>query len=89
MKVIKVSSTQDREPQEDPQPIPEGADLKLMEPGLSAPCLVNSRPDGSLIVAFHVDLFQARRLRLKAGTMHLDKFIWENVLQRAIDSMVY
>ena len=52
-------------------------------------CTVYLCPDGTLRVDFLVEIGAAKRLLSRAGVMPLDKYIWENILKRAIDTAVY
>lgn len=55
----------------------------------TGPCEVVDRPDGGLSVTVQVDSTIAQRLRLRAQTMPLDRYLWENILKRAIADHVY
>jgi hypothetical protein len=53
------------------------------------PCVVGSRTDGGLGVLFLIDPQTAHRIRMRAGTMTLDRYLWENILKQAAQSHVY
>lgn len=51
----------------------------------SHPCNVQELSDGSLQITFPVDDPQIiRRLKSRAGTMPLSRYMWENILKRAV-----
>ena len=64
--------------------IPVSAPLALIQP-----CIATEYPDGSLNVQVHVELDIAKRLKSRAGSMDLSRYIWENVLKRALWDSVY
>jgi hypothetical protein len=51
-------------------------------------CTTEDVHDG-LKVTFLIDPLQAKRLKMRAGTRPLYKYLWENILQRAVDSEVF
>lgn len=52
-------------------------------------CRVSPQPDGGLQVHFLIDPDAAKRLARRAGSMPLERYLWENVLNRAVSSEVY
>ncbi len=58
-------------------------------PQPSYKCRVTEQPDGGMQVLFLIDPDIAKRMRLRANNMALDKYLWENVLYRALIDHVY
>jgi hypothetical protein len=52
-------------------------------------CLVKDQPDGGMQVTFLIEPESASRIRKRAYTMPLDRFIWEQMLKQAISSLAY
>jgi hypothetical protein len=52
-------------------------------------CLVEEQPDGGLHVHFLIEPDVAVRIRRRAHTMPLDRYIWENILKRNIVDHVF
>lgn len=52
-------------------------------------CVVTHQPDGAMQVAFLIESQTAQRLMRKAGGMGIERYLWENILQRAVTDHVY
>jgi hypothetical protein len=53
-------------------------------------CEVADQPDGSVIITLRInDPTAMRRHRSRAGVMDLGKYLWENILKRAVVDSVY
>ena len=52
-------------------------------------CEVVDQPDGSVIITLRVDAQPMKRHRSRAGTMDLSRYMWENILKRAVIDSVY
>lgn len=57
--------------------------------GPSPKCITLQQPDGGIQVSFLIDPDVAHRIRRRAGTMSLERYIWENILKRAVTDHVY
>ena len=62
-------------PTPQPTPKPKTTDMK---------CHVRDQPHGGLSVTFQIEEFYAKRIKLRAGPMPLDRYIWENIIKRAV-----
>ena len=81
MKVTKAySSIEDVAPEVLATPLP-----KPVHPN----CEVVSLPDESVIITLQMDAVTMNRHRRRAGTMDLSRYLWENVLHRALVDSVY
>lgn len=69
--------------------IPVGNDPLGSAPPAYAKCLVNMQPDGKLAVSFLIDSTEAARIIRRAGNMDIGKYLWENILYRAVVDHVY
>lgn len=63
------------------EPIPNG-------PGF-VPCRAEIQPDGALKVELLIEPLAAARYRTRAGRMDIGRYLWDNVLHRAIVDAVY
>lgn len=63
-----------------PQPVQPQAQPKIY---------VKNQPSGGLSVTFQMDANETARLMRKAGGMALDRFIWDNIIHRAVESFLY
>ncbi len=52
-------------------------------------CEVVAQPDGSVIITLCVESQVMKRHRLRAGSMDINRYMWENVLHRALVDSVY
>jgi len=52
-------------------------------------CEVVEQPDQSVIITLRVEAHIARRHKLRAGIMNIDRYYWENILHRALVDSVY
>lgn len=52
-------------------------------------CLVSMQPDGKLAVSFLIESTEANRIIRRAGNMDISRYMWENILHRAISDHVY
>jgi hypothetical protein len=52
-------------------------------------CTVAENADGTLTITVGVDEAITKRLKLRAQTMPLERYIWENILKRAFVDHVY
>ena len=69
-----------------------GVDTVVSTPVVTAPvpnCEAVDLPDGSVIITVHVDPQVIKRHRLRAGGMDINRYMWENVLHRALVDSVY
>lgn len=60
--------------------------------GPSAPapkCIASLQPDGRITVTFLVDVTEASRIVRRAAGMDLSRYMWENILNRAVQDHVY
>lgn len=68
------------------------AEVSLPTP-LSAPvhpnCEVMAMPDQSVIITLRVDAATIKRHRSRANGMDLSRYMWENILHRALVDSVY
>lgn len=55
----------------------------------SKDCVVKQKADGSLAVILKIDAQTAKRHMSRAGTMDLDRYLWENIFKRAIVDSVF
>lgn len=60
-------------------------------PQTSAPpkCMASLQPDGAIKVAFLIEPDVASRIRRRSGSMDLSKYLWENILNRAVTDHVF
>lgn len=52
-------------------------------------CRVVVQPDGALHIDCLIDPDVAKRIIQRAGPMTLDRYVWENILQRAFEGHVF
>ncbi len=52
-------------------------------------CMVTDQPDGAMAVQFLISPEIASRLRRRANTMPMDRYLWENILYRSIVDGAY
>lgn len=52
-------------------------------------CLTHERPDGSVLVVFVVDPQTAKRYQTRRGPIDLGRYLWENIIKRAIVDSVW
>jgi hypothetical protein len=52
-------------------------------------CAVSQHPDGSLLIEFVIAPSEAKRIKSRAGVMELSRYIYENILFRAVSDHVY
>jgi hypothetical protein len=52
------------------------------------PCSVTEKPEG-LSVTFTIEPSLIKRYKTRAGNMPLERYIWENLLARAVVDHVY
>lgn len=64
-----------------PPPIPAPAPLPI--------CEVVDGPNGGLYCTIYIQPDAAKRHKARAGTMDLSRYLWENILKRAITDSVY
>lgn len=55
----------------------------------SVPCVVRNQPSGGLSVTFQIDAPTAARLKARAQSMELSRYIFENILKPAVSTHVY
>ena len=55
----------------------------------SIKCRTVEQPDGGIQVSFLIEPTYAYRIRLRANGMSLERYLWENILKRAIVDSVY
>jgi len=65
------------------------ANTKPATPGVPVKCRVVDQPDGGMQVSFLVEPDVAKRIRSRAGTMSIERYIWESILHRAVVDSVY
>lgn len=53
------------------------------------PCRAEIQPDGALRVELLIEPLTAARYRTRAGRMDIGRYLWDNVLHRAIVDAVY
>lgn len=53
------------------------------------PCRAEIQPDGALKVELLIEPLAAARYRTRAGKMDIGRYLWDNVLHRAIVDAVY
>jgi len=53
------------------------------------PCIVHECPDGTLDVQFQIDKVTAERIKRRSYSMSLDRYVWENIIKRAVIGHVY
>lgn len=70
---------------------PESADYT--PPPLPVPippnCVVETLPDQSVIITLRVDAATMKRHKSRANGMDLSKYMWDNILHRALVDSVY
>lgn len=86
MKVTKTYSSAAGDAIDDTKPI---FDKVLGAPASIPNCEVSDLPDGSVIITLHVESHIMKRHRLRAGTMQIERYMWENILNRALVDSVY
>jgi hypothetical protein len=52
-------------------------------------CYVEDNEDGGLLVQFYVGPIEAKRLKSRAQQMDMARYIYENILFRAVNDHVY
>jgi hypothetical protein len=52
-------------------------------------CAVEKSPDGGMIVHFRVDVARAARLRTRMGPMDPARYLWENIINRALEAETF
>jgi len=52
-------------------------------------CMTHERPDGSIVVVFVIDSLTAKRYHSRRGVMDLGRYLWENVIKRAVVDSVW
>ncbi len=52
-------------------------------------CVTTIQPDGGIQVSFLIEPDVAKRLIRRAGGMQLERYLWENVLYRAVVDHVF
>ena len=82
MKVTKTYTSASTDVDETPCPSP----TPLARPN---PCEVSDLPDGSVIITLRVDAHIIKRHRLRANGMEIGRYLWENILHRAMVDSVY
>ncbi len=55
----------------------------------SKPCSVYEKADHSLSVTFTIEPVAAKRLYMKASGMPIDRFLYENILKRAVETSLF
>lgn len=60
-----------------------------VQPPVQSPCFVKDQPSGGLSVTFQIDKITADRIKRKAGTMDISRFIYENIIKGAVSGAVY
>ena len=69
-------------------PIPQSAQQSV-PPKPSPNCSVERTKDGGMTVHFKIDPLRTKRLLLRAGTMDPATYLWENVINRAVEADVF
>lgn len=65
------------------------AETKTEPRGPNVPCVVRNQPSGGLSVTFQIDVPTAARLKSRAQTQDLARYIYENVIKPAVSTHVY
>lgn len=55
----------------------------------TVPCVVRNQPSGGLSVTFQIDAPTTARLKGRAQSMDLARYIYENILKPAVSTHVY
>lgn len=66
-----------------------GKEDKKADPAPRAPCFVRDQPGGGLSVTFQVDAQTTARLKARAQSMDLSRYIYENILKPAVSTHVF
>lgn len=91
MTVKKTYTSTDSLPVERPAANSVGEVIFSCPPELKfkGPCEVVDQPDQSVIITLRVESHIMKRHRLRAGTMDINRYMWENILNRALVDSVY
>lgn len=82
MPPVSTSTPKSSPPKGVSQPLPP-------DPSTFPKCRVVEQPDGGLQVSFLIEEPISGRIRRRANGMPLERWLWENILNRAVTDAVY